>query len=201
MQSMRIDRWTSGVHYDRWMGRWSRLLAQEFLQWLNVPAGRRWIDLCCGSGMVTEAILERGAPVSVMGVDASVEQIRFACEHRADSNVTFQSRGRDCTALCGFEFRRCCVWPWVELRSEIQPERSRNFADLSVLAVSSGLMCGTMPTERGSYVSSGMPPLQSTVKRPHSIRRYVSQCALRKGCAVSLNKRNLKRLMCALSMW
>ena len=97
MQSMKIDRWTSGAHYDQWMGRWSRLLAQEFLQWLDLPASLRWIDVCCGSGMVTEAIVERSAPARVVGVDASAAQIRFACEHRADSNVTFQIA--DATAL------------------------------------------------------------------------------------------------------
>jgi SAM-dependent methyltransferase len=90
MQSMKIDKWTSGVHYDQWMGRWSRLLAREFLKWLGLPAGLRWIDVCCGSGIVTEAIVERSTPASVVGVDASAGQIRFACEHRADSRVSFQ---------------------------------------------------------------------------------------------------------------
>ena len=96
-QSMKIDRWTSGVHYDQWMGRWSRLLAEEFLKWLDLSAGLRWIDVCCGSGMVTEAIVERSAPANVVGVDASAAQIKFASEHRANSNVTFQIA--DATAL------------------------------------------------------------------------------------------------------
>ncbi|MGA8305526.1 MAG: methyltransferase domain-containing protein [Candidatus Acidiferrales bacterium] len=94
---MKIDKWTSGAHYDQWMGRWSRLLAQGFLKWLDLPAGLHWIDVCCGSGMVTEAIIERSKPASVVGVDASAAQIRFACEHRADSRVTFQIA--DATAL------------------------------------------------------------------------------------------------------
>jgi|SRR5580704_959812 SAM-dependent methyltransferase len=85
------DRWTSGAHYDRWMGRWSRLLAQKFLSWLAAPAGLRWIDVCCGSGVVTETIVERAAPQSVMGVDASSGQIEFACEHRAHPNVSFET--------------------------------------------------------------------------------------------------------------
>jgi SAM-dependent methyltransferase len=96
-QSMKIDKWTSGAQYDQWMGRWSRLLAREFLKWLDLPAGLRWIDVCCGSGMVTEAIVERRAPAGVVGVDASAEQIKFACEHRAHSSVTFQIA--DATAL------------------------------------------------------------------------------------------------------
>jgi SAM-dependent methyltransferase len=85
------DRWTSGSDYDQWMGRWSRLLAREFLKWLNLPAGLRWIDVCCGSGVITEAIVESNAPASVAGVDVSPEQIDFARQQRARPNVTFET--------------------------------------------------------------------------------------------------------------
>jgi SAM-dependent methyltransferase len=88
---LNMDRWTSGSHYDQWMGRWSRLLAQEFLKWLDLPAGLRWLDVCCGSGVVTEAIVERNAPASIVGVDVSPEQIDFASQHRAHSNVAFET--------------------------------------------------------------------------------------------------------------
>jgi SAM-dependent methyltransferase len=88
---MITDRWTSGSHYDQWMGRWSRLLAHEFLQWLDLPAGLRWLDACCGSGVITEAILERNTPGSIVGIDASPEQINFARHHRAHPDVAFQT--------------------------------------------------------------------------------------------------------------
>jgi SAM-dependent methyltransferase len=86
-----MDRWTSGSHYDQWMGRWSRLLAHEFLQWLNLPAGLRWIDVCCGSGVITEVIAECNAPASIVGVDVSPEQIDFARQYRGFANVTFET--------------------------------------------------------------------------------------------------------------
>ena len=86
-----MDRWTSGTDYDQWMGRWSRLLAREFLKWLSLPAGLRWIDVCCGSGIISEAIVERAAPASVVGVDASPEQTSFARQHRARLNATFET--------------------------------------------------------------------------------------------------------------
>jgi SAM-dependent methyltransferase len=86
-----MDQWTSGAHYDQWMGRWSRLVAQEFLKWLQLPAGLRWLDVCCGSGVITESILERNAPAAVVGVDASSEQLSFARHRCAHPNVTFQT--------------------------------------------------------------------------------------------------------------
>ncbi|MGA8620093.1 MAG: class I SAM-dependent methyltransferase [Candidatus Sulfotelmatobacter sp.] len=87
---MNKDQWTSGADYDQWMGRWSRLLAKEFLNWLNLPTGLRWIDVCCGSGVLTESIVERNAPAAVVGIDVSPEPINFARQHRARPNVTFE---------------------------------------------------------------------------------------------------------------
>jgi ubiquinone/menaquinone biosynthesis C-methylase UbiE len=86
-----MDKWTSGAAYDQWMGRWSRLLAGEFVSWLNLPSNLRWLDVCCGSGVLTEAIAERFAPAHVAGVDASPQQIGFARTHRNGPNVTFET--------------------------------------------------------------------------------------------------------------
>jgi SAM-dependent methyltransferase len=86
-----MDQWTSGAQYDQWMGRWSRLVAQEFLNWLELPAGLRWLDVCCGSGVITEAIVERNVPATVVGVDASPEQISFARQHHAYPEVRFET--------------------------------------------------------------------------------------------------------------
>jgi ubiquinone/menaquinone biosynthesis C-methylase UbiE len=72
------------------MGRWSRLLADEFLKWLCVSAGARWLDVCCGSGVVTEAIAEFCSPASIVGIDASPAQIAFARMHRTHSGITFE---------------------------------------------------------------------------------------------------------------
>src|SRR6202035_2918387 len=44
LKSTNMAQWTSGAHSDQWMGRWRRLLPQEFLQWLALPAGLRWLD-------------------------------------------------------------------------------------------------------------------------------------------------------------
>jgi SAM-dependent methyltransferase len=86
-----MDKWTSGASYDQWMGRWSRLLAHEFLKWLELPAGLRWLDVCCGSGVITEAILQSNAPATIVGVDASPEQISFARQRCERPNVTFET--------------------------------------------------------------------------------------------------------------
>jgi SAM-dependent methyltransferase len=86
-----MDKWTAGAAYQRWMGRWSRLLADEFLSWLALPPKSRWLDVCCGSGVLTEAIVKGCAPSRAAGVDASAQQIEFARSRHARPGVTFET--------------------------------------------------------------------------------------------------------------
>jgi SAM-dependent methyltransferase len=85
-----MDRWTSGADYEKWMGRWSRLLAHEFLRWLAMPPGLKWLDVCCGGGIVTETIAEQSHPASIVGIDLSSAQIDHARSYRSRSNITFE---------------------------------------------------------------------------------------------------------------
>jgi SAM-dependent methyltransferase len=69
---MRIpDRWQDGASYERYVGRWSALVADRFVDELGAARGIRWLDVGCGTGALTEAIVERCDPASVIGVDPS----------------------------------------------------------------------------------------------------------------------------------
>ncbi len=65
------DKWRSGAAYERYMGRWSRQLAPRFLRWVDAPPARRWLDVGCGTGALSAAILAQCAPASLAGVDPS----------------------------------------------------------------------------------------------------------------------------------
>jgi SAM-dependent methyltransferase len=65
------DTWERGSPYERYVGRWSRRVAPPFLAWLRIPAGRKWLDVGCGTGALCAAILDHCAPVSVAGVEPS----------------------------------------------------------------------------------------------------------------------------------
>src|SRR5215211_546634 len=66
-----ITRWASGDAYEPYVGRWSRLVAREFLTWLDAPGGLDWLDVGCGTGALTEAVAERCAPRHLVGIDPS----------------------------------------------------------------------------------------------------------------------------------
>lgn len=68
---MTHDVWAVGDAYEAYVGRWSRLVAEEFLRWLDVPAGSRWLDVGCGTGALAATVLATQDPAEVVGVDPS----------------------------------------------------------------------------------------------------------------------------------
>jgi SAM-dependent methyltransferase len=71
------DRWEAGDAYEAYVGRWSRIVAREFVGALGVPAGRRWLDVGCGTGALTAAVAGCDpGPALVVGVDPSLGFLR-----------------------------------------------------------------------------------------------------------------------------
>jgi SAM-dependent methyltransferase len=91
------DSWASGDHYEPYVGRWSRLVAREFLKWLALPAGSQWLDVGCGTGALSQTILQFAEPAKIRGIDRSEGFIIFAREHIQDGRVQFDVG--DATAL------------------------------------------------------------------------------------------------------
>ena len=71
-------RFDDGAAYERYMGVWSQLAGDAFLDWLAPASALRWLDVGCGNGAFTEMLFARYAPTSVSGIDPSEEQLAFA---------------------------------------------------------------------------------------------------------------------------
>jgi len=82
-----MDVWAAGNLYEPFVGRWSRRVAREFLVWLSVPTGRDWLDVGCGTGALTQTILDLAAPRSVSAVDPSPGFVEYARAHVTDAGV------------------------------------------------------------------------------------------------------------------
>jgi SAM-dependent methyltransferase len=78
------DTWERGSPYERYVGRWSRQVAPPFLSWLSIPAGRRWLDVGCGTGALCAAIVDHCSPASVAGVEPSEGFLKTARANLAD---------------------------------------------------------------------------------------------------------------------
>src|SRR5258706_9631954 len=90
-------RFEDGAGYERYMGKWSQLAGETFLDWLAPEPGLRWLDVGCGNGAFTELLVERCAPAAVEGIDPSESQLAFA-RARPASRVA-QFRQGDAMAL------------------------------------------------------------------------------------------------------
>ncbi len=83
--------WASGDSYEPYVGRWSRLVAREFLAWLALPGGSYWLDVGCGTGALSQTILQTASPGKVKGIDRSDGYIAFAQAQIQDERAEFEA--------------------------------------------------------------------------------------------------------------
>ncbi len=81
--------WASGEAYEPFVGRWSRLVATEFLSWLAVPSGCTWLDVGCGTGALSQTILDLAEPKKICGIDPSEGFVSYARAQVNDARVKF----------------------------------------------------------------------------------------------------------------
>ena len=82
--------WSDAGAYERYIGRWSRLIAGRFVEWLDVPPQGAWLDVACGTGALTQAILDRCDPARVDAFDLSAAFLERAAKSIADPRVEFK---------------------------------------------------------------------------------------------------------------
>lgn len=81
--------WAVGSAYEPYIGRWSRLVAREFLARLAVADGAVWLDVGCGTGALSEAVLGSVNPAAVVGIDSSAGYVADARTRLADRRARF----------------------------------------------------------------------------------------------------------------
>lgn len=89
MEELKI-RFDDGAAYEDFMGKWSQIAGDTFLDWLAPTAGSRWIDVGCGNGAFTEMLIRRCSPASVQGIDPSEAQLNFARARFATNSAQFE---------------------------------------------------------------------------------------------------------------
>jgi SAM-dependent methyltransferase len=89
------DRWVAGDAYEAYMGRWSRPLARAFVEWLQPAPLANWLELGCGTGALTSAICDLGAPASIVACDPSEPFVEHARKHLPDTRASFVVAGSD----------------------------------------------------------------------------------------------------------
>ena len=65
-------------------------MAAAFVSWLDVPAGRRWLDVGCGTGALTASVLAGAGPAEITGVDPSEGFLATARARVTDPRASFR---------------------------------------------------------------------------------------------------------------
>lgn len=72
------DAWESGDPYEYFMGRWSSLVARSFIDWPTPSSGLKWLDVGCGSGVLSEAVIKSHKPAELIAIDQSESFVNTA---------------------------------------------------------------------------------------------------------------------------
>jgi SAM-dependent methyltransferase len=110
------DSWEAGDPYDYFMGRWSSLVSRLFIDWLDAAPGENWLDIGCGSGALSEVVLNSAEPARLTAVDQSPGFVRATQQRLGDA-----------------------------VRCEVGDAMALPFADSSFDRVISGLMLNFVP--------------------------------------------------------
>ena len=88
-EASRHDSWQAADRYEAFMGRWSRLIAPQFLGWLGAGESLDWLDVGCGTGALSAQILAHHRPKSLVGVDQSEGFVASVQATLADPRAAF----------------------------------------------------------------------------------------------------------------
>ena len=81
---------TAAAAYECLMGRWSRLLAQQFIDFAGIEDRDRILDLGCGTGSLCLALATRNEPSQIIGVDLSARYVAHAQTRTRDPRLSFR---------------------------------------------------------------------------------------------------------------
>jgi SAM-dependent methyltransferase len=76
--------------YDRYMGRWSSLLARRFLEFVGLDAAERVLDVGSGTGSLTGVVAASTDASWIVGLDPVASFVRAARQRFGGPRVTFE---------------------------------------------------------------------------------------------------------------
>ena len=112
--------------YQRFMGRWSACLAPSFIRFAGVEDAQRVLDVGCGTGSLSAALLLAGPAIQVLGVDPVPAYVAFARQTARDPRAEFQTSAVEQLPFPKLRLMRCSPASFSR-RWPIPAQRSRRW--------------------------------------------------------------------------
>jgi len=132
------------------MGRWSKRLADPFLEFAGVADGERVLDVGCGTGSLTFMLARRAGVRSISGIDYSMAYIDYAKRLSSDQRIEF--RAGDACSLPFLDATFDRVLALLVLHFVAQPERA--VAEMCRVARPGATVAAAVWDARGGFVAN-----------------------------------------------
>jgi len=136
-QATKHDTWSAGHNYEHYMGRWSRQIAVRFVDWLQPPQKADWLDIGCGTGALSQTILNRADPLSLTGIDPSDGFLHHARQKIKDQRASVKVGGAEEIPLGANSVDVVAS----ALALNFVPDRPKALAEMRRVARPEGLIC------------------------------------------------------------
>jgi SAM-dependent methyltransferase len=81
---------SAGDSYERFMGRWSRVLAPQFIGFAEIRDGDAVLDIGSGTGALSETVAAAARSSRIIGIDPSQAYVAFAQARNPQGRVRFE---------------------------------------------------------------------------------------------------------------
>lgn len=79
-----------GVAYERFLGRWTQLLARRFVNFARLPPDGDLLDAGCGTGSLAEILARRYRERAIVGVDVAESYLSYARSRQTEGRMSFR---------------------------------------------------------------------------------------------------------------
>jgi ubiquinone/menaquinone biosynthesis C-methylase UbiE len=81
--------------YNEFMGRWSRRLAPRFAAFAGISAAKHVLDVGCGTGILSQALLDLTPGIKVVGIDPAASYVEYARQSVPSARARFEIGAAD----------------------------------------------------------------------------------------------------------
>ena len=113
-------RFSNAEAYDRRTGRFSRLLAGPFIEFVGINDGERLLDVGCGTGSLAFTAAASTRRSEIVGIDRSVAFIEYARTRANDPRLTFEIGDALCLPFPDASFDKCLCLLVIQLIPEVR---------------------------------------------------------------------------------